>query len=136
MTDYGRALQFGVFITPSSMQLDNSYALAELADETLEFIGVQDHPYQPRFLDAWAFMSNILLRTKKVRVVPDVANVPLHNPAVMAKMAASLDVLSGGLWSWPWVPARFGIPSPLWVVHGDRPEKPPRRYATPWRSLG
>jgi len=96
MTDYGRALQFGVFITPSSTQLDNSYALAELADQALEFIGVQDHPYQPRFLDAWAFMSMLLLRTKKVRVVPDVANVPLHNPAVMAKMAASLDVLSGG----------------------------------------
>lgn len=96
MTDYGRDLQFGVFITPSSTQLENGYALAELADETLEFIGVQDHPYQPRFLDAWAFMASLLLRTKKVRVVPDVANVPLHNPAVMAKMAASLDVLSGG----------------------------------------
>ena len=64
MTDYGRALQFGVFITPSSTQLDNSYALAELADQALEFIGVQDHPYQPRFLDAWAFMSMLLLRTK------------------------------------------------------------------------
>lgn len=96
MTDYGRDLQFGVFITPSSTQLSNGYALAELADESLEFIGVQDHPYQPSFLDAWAFMSSLLLRTKKVRVVPDVANVPLHNPAVMAKMAASLDVLSGG----------------------------------------
>jgi alkanesulfonate monooxygenase SsuD/methylene tetrahydromethanopterin reductase-like flavin-dependent oxidoreductase (luciferase family) len=96
VTDYGRPLQFGVFITPTARQLDNSYALAELADGTLEFIGVQDHPYQASFLDAWAFMSSLLLRTKKVRVVPDVANVPLHNPAVMAKMAASLDVLSGG----------------------------------------
>src|SRR5215207_5606651 len=96
MTDYGRDVQFGVFITPGTDLLDNSYALAELADESLDFIGVQDHSYQPRFLDAWAFMSTLLARTKRVRVLPDVANLALHNPAVMAKAAASLDVISNG----------------------------------------
>jgi len=96
MPDYGRALQFGVFITPSADLLDNSYALADLADESLDFIAIQDHPYQRRFLDAWAFMSTLLARTSRVRMIPDVANVPLRNPAVMAKTAASLDVLSNG----------------------------------------
>lgn len=96
MVDYGRDLQFGVFISPRSDLLDNSYALAELADESLDFIAIQDHPYQREFLDAWALMSALLMRTKRVRVVPDVANLPLREPAVMAKMAASLDILSGG----------------------------------------
>ncbi|MEN4476224.1 LLM class flavin-dependent oxidoreductase [Mycolicibacterium cosmeticum] len=96
MTDYGRELQFGVFVTPSPDLLDNSYAIAEIADEKLDFIGVQDHPYQKHFFEAWAFMATLLARTERVRVVPDVANLPLHNPAVLAKTAASLDVISGG----------------------------------------
>ncbi|BBY30336.1 LLM class flavin-dependent oxidoreductase [Mycolicibacterium sediminis] len=96
MTDYGRDLQFGVFVTPSPDLLDNSYAIAEIADDQLDFIGVQDHPYQKHFLEAWAFMATLLARTDRVRVVPDVANLPLHNPAVLAKTAASLDVISGG----------------------------------------
>ena len=33
MTDYGRDVHFGVFITPSTDLLDNSYALADLADQ-------------------------------------------------------------------------------------------------------
>lgn len=96
MTDYGRELQFGVFVTPSLELLDNSYAIAEIADERLNFIGVQDHPYQKQFFEAWAFMATLLAHTERVRVVPDVANLPLHNPAVLAKTAASLDVISGG----------------------------------------
>ncbi|MEW5812758.1 MAG: LLM class flavin-dependent oxidoreductase [Actinomycetota bacterium] len=96
MTDYGRELQFGVFVTPSPGLLDNSYAIAEIADEHLDFIGVQDHPYQKDFLEAWAFIAALLSRTDRVRLVPDVANLPLHNPAVLAKTAASLDVISGG----------------------------------------
>lgn len=96
MTDYGRELRFGVFVTPSPDLLDNSYAIADLADARLDFIGVQDHPYQKHFLDAWSFMATLLSRTERVRVVPDVANLPLHNPAVVAKAAASLDVISGG----------------------------------------
>jgi len=96
MTDYGRDLRFGVFVTPSPDLLDNSYAIADIADEQLDFIGVQDHPYQKHFLEAWAFIATLLARTDRVRVVPDVANLPLHNPAVLAKTAASLDVISGG----------------------------------------
>jgi alkanesulfonate monooxygenase SsuD/methylene tetrahydromethanopterin reductase-like flavin-dependent oxidoreductase (luciferase family) len=36
------------------------------------------------------------MRTKKIQVFPDVANLPLRPPAVLAKAAASLDLLSGG----------------------------------------
>jgi alkanesulfonate monooxygenase SsuD/methylene tetrahydromethanopterin reductase-like flavin-dependent oxidoreductase (luciferase family) len=65
-------------------------------DAGLELIGIQDHPYQRRFLDTWMLMATVLAKTQRVRVFPDVANLPLRPPAVMAKAAASLDVLSGG----------------------------------------
>ena len=71
--------------------------LARVADDAgLDLIGIQDHPYQRRFLDTWMLMATVLANTQQVRVFPDVANLPLRPPAVMAKAAASLDVLSGG----------------------------------------
>jgi alkanesulfonate monooxygenase SsuD/methylene tetrahydromethanopterin reductase-like flavin-dependent oxidoreductase (luciferase family) len=96
MTDYGRPLQFGLFVSPASEQLDNTLALAQIADDSLDFLAVQDHPYQAKFLDCWALIATVLARTQKVRVLPDVASLPLRPPAVLAKTAASLDVISGG----------------------------------------
>jgi alkanesulfonate monooxygenase SsuD/methylene tetrahydromethanopterin reductase-like flavin-dependent oxidoreductase (luciferase family) len=40
-------------------------------------------------------IATVLARTERVTVFPDVANLPLRPPAVMAKAAASLDVISG-----------------------------------------
>ena len=97
MPDYGRPLRFGVFPTPEAASLDEVLALARVADEGgLEYVGIQDHPYQRRFLDTWMLMATVLARTEHVSVFPDVANLPLRPPAVLAKAAASLDVLSSG----------------------------------------
>jgi alkanesulfonate monooxygenase SsuD/methylene tetrahydromethanopterin reductase-like flavin-dependent oxidoreductase (luciferase family) len=38
----------------------------------------------------------IAARTSRIGLFPDVANLPLRPPAIMAKTAASIDVLSGG----------------------------------------
>jgi alkanesulfonate monooxygenase SsuD/methylene tetrahydromethanopterin reductase-like flavin-dependent oxidoreductase (luciferase family) len=62
----------------------------------LDYVGVQDHPYQRRFADTWTLLSMIAAVTSRISVFPDVANLPLRPPAVLAKAAASLDVLSGG----------------------------------------
>jgi alkanesulfonate monooxygenase SsuD/methylene tetrahydromethanopterin reductase-like flavin-dependent oxidoreductase (luciferase family) len=95
--DYGGPVRFGVFITPDATQPDRPLALAELADELgFDLIGVQDHPYQRRFLDTWTLLAAMAMRTKNIHVFPDVANLPLRPPAVLAKAAASLDLLSGG----------------------------------------
>jgi alkanesulfonate monooxygenase SsuD/methylene tetrahydromethanopterin reductase-like flavin-dependent oxidoreductase (luciferase family) len=96
MTDYRRPLQFGLFVTPRADMLDNTLALAALADRSMDFIAIQDHPYQAKFLDAWTLMATVLARTQRVRVMPDVASLPLRPPAVLAKAASSLDVISGG----------------------------------------
>ncbi|WP_405640978.1 LLM class flavin-dependent oxidoreductase [Streptomyces uncialis] len=97
MSDYGRPVEFGMFPTPDAARTEHVIALAELADrEGLDLVGIQDHPYQSRFVDTWALMAVVLARTERVRVFPDVANLPLRLPSVMAKSAASLDILSGG----------------------------------------
>ncbi|MCA1737877.1 MAG: LLM class flavin-dependent oxidoreductase, partial [Actinobacteria bacterium] len=62
----------------------------------LDLVGIQDHPYQRRFLDTWTLISTLVPVTERVRFFPDVANLPLRPPAMLAKAAASLDVLSGG----------------------------------------
>jgi hypothetical protein len=97
MADYGHDLQFGVFITPDAAQAGAVLALAELADAVgLDLVTFQDHPYQGRFLDTWTLLSVVAARTTHVRVAPNVVNLPLRPPAVLAKAVASLDVLSGG----------------------------------------
>jgi alkanesulfonate monooxygenase SsuD/methylene tetrahydromethanopterin reductase-like flavin-dependent oxidoreductase (luciferase family) len=97
VADYGRELEFGIFPSPEATALDHILAMATIADESgLDLIGIQDHPYQRRFLDTWMVMATILARTQRVRVFPDVTNLPLRPPAMIAKAAASLDVISGG----------------------------------------
>src|SRR4051794_41127224 len=97
VSDYGHPLQFGVFVTPSAAGAGSVVDLAVLADATgLDLVTFQDHPYQARFLDVWTLLSVVAARTSRVRVAPNVLNVPLRPPAVIARAAASLDILTGG----------------------------------------
>jgi alkanesulfonate monooxygenase SsuD/methylene tetrahydromethanopterin reductase-like flavin-dependent oxidoreductase (luciferase family) len=91
------ALRFGISILPTTATIDVNRELARAADAGgLDLVGIQDHPYQARFLDTFALIATLLAQTTQVSFFTDVANLPLRPPAVMAKAAASLDVLSGG----------------------------------------
>jgi alkanesulfonate monooxygenase SsuD/methylene tetrahydromethanopterin reductase-like flavin-dependent oxidoreductase (luciferase family)/hemerythrin-like domain-containing protein len=97
MTDFGHELRFGAFLTPVADGYAELIRQVTIADEIgLDLVGVQDHPYQPSFLDAWTLLSNLAARTKRITLVPDVVNLPLRPPAVLARSAATLDILSGG----------------------------------------
>jgi alkanesulfonate monooxygenase SsuD/methylene tetrahydromethanopterin reductase-like flavin-dependent oxidoreductase (luciferase family) len=88
---------FGAFVVPDAEGLDDVLAQVRAAEEAgLDLIGVQDHPYQRRFLDTFGLLAFLAARTSRVRLFPDVANLPLRHPALLAKQAATLDVLSGG----------------------------------------
>jgi alkanesulfonate monooxygenase SsuD/methylene tetrahydromethanopterin reductase-like flavin-dependent oxidoreductase (luciferase family) len=96
-SDYGRDLEFGVSVEPLADPADWAARIAKAADRSgLDLVGIQDHPYQRRFLDTWTLISTLVPVTERVRFFPDVANLPLRPPAMLAKSAASLDVLSGG----------------------------------------
>ncbi len=95
MPDYGRSIKFGYFLIPNT-----DIPLLSIAQEVerlgLDYVAVQDHPYQRRFVDTWTLLSMIAATTSRIGLFPDVANLPLRPPAVMAKAAASIDLLSGG----------------------------------------
>ena len=90
-------MKIGISIVPYADSLDQHRELVRTADEAgLDLVGIQDHPYQRRFLDTWSLIPALMAETKRISFFTDVANLPLRPPAVMAKAAASLDVLSGG----------------------------------------
>ena len=91
------SVQLGIFVVPDAGDSAATVETIVAADRCgLDLVGVQDHPYQQRFLDTWTLLSYAAGRTDRVRLLPDVVNLPLRLPSVLAKSAASLDVLSGG----------------------------------------
>jgi alkanesulfonate monooxygenase SsuD/methylene tetrahydromethanopterin reductase-like flavin-dependent oxidoreductase (luciferase family) len=97
MNDYGREIEFAYFLSPDADDAAGVVETARLADRLgYDLLGIQDHPYQRRHFDSLALAGFILARTERVRVFHAVANLPLRPPAVLAKAAATLDVLSGG----------------------------------------
>jgi alkanesulfonate monooxygenase SsuD/methylene tetrahydromethanopterin reductase-like flavin-dependent oxidoreductase (luciferase family) len=92
-----RTLRLGISVVPATDALDRIRQVVRAADDAgLDLVGIQDHPYQSRFLDTWSLIPSLLAETKRIAFFTDVANLPLRPPAVMATAAASLDVLSGG----------------------------------------
>ena len=89
--------QLAVFISPDAEPAGRAVEVAVAAERAgLDYVSVQDHPYQRRFHDTWTLMSWMAARTERIRFFPNVANLPLRPPAVLAKAAASFDLLSGG----------------------------------------
>ncbi|KRE42976.1 LLM class flavin-dependent oxidoreductase [Knoellia sp. Soil729] len=97
MPDYGLDLEFGLFPSPDAARHHEVLELAQLADVLgLEHVSIQDHPYQSAHLDTWTLLASIGARTSQVRLSTNVANLPLRPPVVLAKAAATLDLLTGG----------------------------------------
>lgn len=97
MTDYGHRLEFGIFPTPQADRLEAIFELAQLAEVLgLDLVSMQDHPYQAKYADTWTLLSVLGARTSAIKLVPNVASLPLRPPVVFAKSAATLDVVTGG----------------------------------------
>ncbi|WP_278236406.1 LLM class flavin-dependent oxidoreductase [Isoptericola sp. AK164] len=97
MTDYGHDLVFGTFLTPSNRDPQAPVRLARTAESAgLDLVTFQDHPYQPGFLDTWTLIAYAAAVTERVHLAGNVLNLPLRQPAVLARSVASLDLLSGG----------------------------------------
>ncbi|NYE36140.1 alkanesulfonate monooxygenase SsuD/methylene tetrahydromethanopterin reductase-like flavin-dependent oxidoreductase (luciferase family)/FAD/FMN-containing dehydrogenase [Nocardioides cavernae] len=97
MPDYGHPLRFGSFLTPTAASPQRPVDLTLLSEDLgYDLATFQDHPYQPAFLDTWTLMSWAAARTERIHLSGNVLNLPLRQPAVLAKSVASLDLLSGG----------------------------------------
>jgi len=97
MYDLRRPLAFGGNVDPTAADPAWPLRLARAIEAAgLELIGIQDHPYNAAFLDTWTLLATLAQATQRVRFFPNVANLPLRPPAMLARAAASLDLLSGG----------------------------------------
>jgi alkanesulfonate monooxygenase SsuD/methylene tetrahydromethanopterin reductase-like flavin-dependent oxidoreductase (luciferase family) len=86
-----------VFVVPETEPVGRTVEVARAAERAgVDLVTVQDHPYQWRFDETWTLLSWMAASTERVMLLPNVANLPLRQPAVLAKAAATLDRLSGG----------------------------------------
>ena len=75
-------------------------SVAAAAEETgFSTLLTWDHyglPWGDETLDAWALLSYVAARTRSIRLGTCVTPIPLRPPAQLAKVVATLDLLSGG----------------------------------------
>ncbi len=91
-------LIFGVGVPTSATPGDDPVGMAQEAERLgYDFVSAADHPcgsnpsYETTIMLTW-----IAAHTSRIRVASRVLAVPFRRPAMVAKLAASLDLLSGG----------------------------------------
>jgi probable F420-dependent oxidoreductase len=91
-------LRFGVTVLPSAAEGDDPVAQARHAEGLgFDVVSVWDHLHGPRpVLETWTLLTWIAASTSRISLFSDVLGLPYRNPALTAKMAESLDRLSGG----------------------------------------
>jgi alkanesulfonate monooxygenase SsuD/methylene tetrahydromethanopterin reductase-like flavin-dependent oxidoreductase (luciferase family) len=88
---------FGISVTPYAETYRDIVEQVLAAERAgLDLVGIQDHPYQRRYLDTFMLIADLLARTERLSFFPDVASLPMRPPAMIAKAAASMDAMSGG----------------------------------------
>jgi alkanesulfonate monooxygenase SsuD/methylene tetrahydromethanopterin reductase-like flavin-dependent oxidoreductase (luciferase family) len=97
MTDYGHDLTFGVLLKPRPGEPLSVIDLARVTEDAgLDVVSLADHPYLPERADTFALLAAIAAGTTRVTVMPNLANLPLRPPPVLARTAATIDLLSNG----------------------------------------
>lgn len=97
-----RALEFGIVYPGNGDYVDPELAVrcASLAEELgFDFFLTWDHymyPASNRSFDAWVFLTHIASKTERIRIGTCVTPIPFRPPGILAKMVATLDVLSKG----------------------------------------
>lgn len=91
-------LIFGVGVPASAAPGDDPAGFAQEAERLgYDFVSAADHPCgsNPSY-ETTAMLTWIAARTSRIKLASRVLAVPFRRPAMVAKLAASLDLLSGG----------------------------------------
>jgi len=90
--------------TPATL-FDNVVRQAQAAEQSgFGMVTVMDHLYQigglgtreDPMLEGWSVLNALARETSKVKLATQVTGITYRNPALVAKMATTLDVISGG----------------------------------------
>ncbi len=98
-----KSLEFGVFLSPELLEYQELEKRAEKIEELgYHSLWISDHlqgiyntPKDPR-LESWTTLTAIATKTKKLKMGHLTLAAPFRNPALLAKMATTLDVISKG----------------------------------------
>ncbi|MEV0829659.1 LLM class flavin-dependent oxidoreductase [Nonomuraea rubra] len=91
--DHGHPLRFGVLLTSDGARPEAAVERARLSEELgYDVVSFLD---TPGGLDGWTLLSWAAARTSRIRLLAGPAG-PFANPAVVARAAAALDLLSDG----------------------------------------
>ena len=116
-------------VDPNTGGLAIAARIAAIADAAgLEYAGVQDHPYNPDFVDTLTHITWLAAHTSRVHLFPNVANLPLRPPAMLAERAATTSTSSAAAASSSaWAPASSTTRSRAWAARGALSRTPGRR---------
>jgi len=92
------AVQFGLNVSTSAERGADPARDAKRAEELgFDFVSSNDHPCgsNPSY-ETWTMLTWVAAATSRIRILTRVLGVPYRPPAMVAKMAATLDRLSGG----------------------------------------
>jgi alkanesulfonate monooxygenase SsuD/methylene tetrahydromethanopterin reductase-like flavin-dependent oxidoreductase (luciferase family) len=102
VTNAGQAVEVGIYVPQVAFGRDAILDRAVMADELgIHSLWFYDHFYGPGLpamdsFEGWTLASYVLARTQRLRVGHLVLCANFRHPALLAKMATSLDVLSEG----------------------------------------
>jgi alkanesulfonate monooxygenase SsuD/methylene tetrahydromethanopterin reductase-like flavin-dependent oxidoreductase (luciferase family) len=91
-------LRFGLNVSTSAAAEADPVSDARRAEDLgFDFVSASDHPHgEHPTNETWTMLSWIAATTSRIQVATRVLGVPNRHPAVTAKMAETLDRLSGG----------------------------------------
>jgi alkanesulfonate monooxygenase SsuD/methylene tetrahydromethanopterin reductase-like flavin-dependent oxidoreductase (luciferase family) len=98
----GNPVEFGFYIPQISFSFEQMLARARLCEDLgITSFWLFDHLYTPGLptydaLEGWTLATALLAQTSTLRVGHLVVNNNLRHPVLLAKMATTLDVVSGG----------------------------------------
>jgi alkanesulfonate monooxygenase SsuD/methylene tetrahydromethanopterin reductase-like flavin-dependent oxidoreductase (luciferase family) len=96
-------IEFGVFLSPEILNYPELEKRTKYVEEkgyhsiwlSDHLVGVYGNETNPR-LESWTALTSLAAKTTKVRLGHLTLAVPFRNPALLAKMASTLDIVSRG----------------------------------------
>jgi alkanesulfonate monooxygenase SsuD/methylene tetrahydromethanopterin reductase-like flavin-dependent oxidoreductase (luciferase family) len=101
-SDRGASARFGIFVPQLGLDADDAIAAAVNAEHAgFESFWVMDHLFAPGaphldVLESWTLLSAMAVSTSRIRLGHLVGCNPFRHPSLVAKMAATVDRISGG----------------------------------------
>ena len=87
-------IRFG--LNPRGISYERIVASAQAAEAAgFSHISFADRPFEEN-IEAWTLATAVGMVTTRIILTHSTLNIPYRNPAMVAKMAASLDVITGG----------------------------------------